>query len=58
MGDKEKAIKELKEIRKSGLFNMIDRKRVLNYANENQMFNLVCYVENDSSKYWDLLKQL
>ena len=56
--DKEKAIKELEEIREKGLYNMIDKKRILNYANKNQMFNLINYVENDSSKYMELLKEL
>lgn len=55
---KKKAIEELKEIRETGVYNMMNRNKVLQYANDNQYFNLICYCENDKKKYLDLLKQI
>ena len=57
--EKEKALEELEEIRKSGKFNMfMERRKVLQYANDNRNFHLVSYCGNDSRKYLELLKEL
>jgi len=57
--DKKKALKELEEIRKSGKFNMfMERRKVMQYANDNRHFQLVSYCGNDSRKYLELLKEL
>ena len=57
--EKEKALEELEEIRKSGKFNMfMERRKVLQYANDNRNFHLVSYCGNDSKKYLELLKEL
>jgi len=55
---KKRAIKQLKEIRDTGKFNMfMDRPLVLNYANKNDMYSLVSYCGNDSDKYLELLNE-
>jgi len=55
----EKALEELEEIRQTGNFNMfMERRAILNYANENNMFHLVSYCENDRDKYMELLEEL
>jgi len=54
---KKRAFKELMEIRDTGKFNMfMDAGEVLMYANRENMFNLVSFVENDREKYMELLK--
>ena len=57
---KQKAAEQLKEIRDTGNFNMfLDRRKVMQYANENNMFFLVSYVGNDVyGKYSELLKTM
>ena len=56
---KEEAIKELKEIRETGKFNMFtDFRRVMQHANDNLKFNLVSYVGNDFKKYNELLEEI
>ena len=63
---KEKALEELEEIRQTGKFNMINMTGVLNYANENNMFNLIDHVvesangysEKNRRNYFELLKDL
>ena len=56
---KEEAIKELEEICDTGKFNMfMDRKAIMQYANNNQMFNLVDYCGNDRYKYLEILKEV
>jgi len=55
----EEAVKELEEIRQTGRFNMfLERKAIMQYANDNNMFNLVSYVGNDREKYMEVLKEL
>ena len=57
--EKEKALEELEEIRKSGKFNMfMERRKVLQYAIDNRNFHLVSYCGNDSGKYLELLEEL
>ena len=56
--DKKKAIQDLKKIRDTGKFNMfMDINKVLNYANKNNMFNLITYVGNERGKYLELLEE-
>ena len=56
--DKLSAIKELNKIRRTGKFNMFtERRKVIEYANEQNMFNLVSYVENSRVKYFNLLEE-
>ena len=56
--DKKNAIKDLIEIRNTGLFNMfMDRKAVMQYANNNNHFSLVAYCGNNRDKYIALLKE-
>ena len=50
---KEKALEELEEIRQTGEFNMINMTGVLNYANENNMFNLIDHVVESANGYSD-----
>ena len=55
---KKRAIKQLKEIRDTGKFNMfMDRQQIINYANENDMYSLVSYCGNSSDKYMELLEE-
>lgn len=55
----EEALKDLEKIRQTGLFNMfMERRAILNYANENNMFSLVAYCGNDRDKYMELLEEL
>jgi len=56
--DKMNAIKDLKEIRDTGMFNMfLERREVMQYANNNHYFHLVSFVGNDvHGKYGELLK--
>ena len=57
--DKKKALEEMEEIRNTGKFNMfMERRKVLQYANDNRNFHLVSYCGNDSGKYLELLKEL
>ena len=57
--EKEKALEELEEIRKTGKFNMfMERKKMMQYANRNRHFHLVNYCGNDSGKYLELLEEL
>ncbi|MFW5962169.1 MAG: hypothetical protein ACOCQR_00960 [bacterium] len=58
--DKKKALEELTQIRDEGKFNMyMERREIMQYANENKMFNLVCYVGNDVfGKYVELLEAM
>ena len=56
---KKKAIEDLKEIRDTGKFNMfMERRSIIQYANENNYFHLVSYCGNDSKKYLNLLKEM
>mgnify|MGYP006304935277 CR=1 FL=1 len=56
--NKAEAIEDLKQIRKTGKFNMfIDRRKILQYANENGFYHLVSYCGNDSKKYLSLLEE-
>lgn len=56
--DKADAIKDLKKTRDSGKFNMfVDRRKILQYANENGYFHLISYCGNDVDKYLELLKE-
>ena len=56
---KRRAIEDLKKIRETTKFNMfMERRKVIQYANENQYFNLVSYCGNNSKKYLELLKDL
>jgi len=54
--DKELALREFEEIRKEGKFNMLNRRGVMNYANETGRYNLVVYCGNNRDKYAELLK--
>jgi len=56
---KKKALEELEEIRKTNKFNMfMERRKVMQYANDNRYFHLVSYCGNNSGKYMELLKDL
>ena len=56
---KEEAVKELKEIRDDGQFNMFtDFRRIMQHANDNLKFNLVSHVGNDFKKYNELLEEI
>jgi len=55
----EKAIQELREIRNTGKFNMVmDHRRIMQYANKNNMVNLVSYCGNSREKYMEILKKI
>ena len=57
--DREKALEDLEEIRKTNKFNIFtERRKVMQYANTNGHFHLVSYCGNDSGKYLELLKEL
>ena len=57
---KQKAVEQLREIRDSGQYNMfMDRREIMQYANENDMCALVSFVGNDVyEKYPELLEEL
>jgi hypothetical protein len=55
---REEALKQLEEIRESGRFNMMNRRAVMQYAADNQMYSLVAEVGNDSREYLKLLTEM
>jgi len=55
---REKALTQLVEIRESGRFNMMNRRAVMRYAVDNQMYALVSEVGNDSREYLKLLTEM
>ena len=55
---REKALKQLEEIRNTGKYNMMNRSKVLQYAVDNQMHALVAEVGKDSSEYLRLLREM
>ena len=57
MPDINKAVKDFKEIRDSGEFNMFtERQQIMQYANEKNYFSLVSYCGNDAKKYLEVLQ--
>ena len=55
---REKALTQLEEIRESGRFNMMNRRAVMRYAADNQMYSLVAEVGNDSREYLKILTEM
>jgi len=56
---KKKAIEQLKGIRNTGEFNMFTGfRQVMEYASEHRMCSLVSYVNNDPTKYVELLQEV
>ncbi len=57
--DHDKLKQDLEKIRQDGQANMLDRNGVQRVANEKEMYQLVTFIEDSSSKeYVDLLRGL
>jgi hypothetical protein len=47
----DKILEQIKTVQKSGFCNMLDTTAVQRYAYDHDLYELVCYIEEDKKKY-------